>query len=93
MKHVFYLPCVKTFLLCHKTVSCSSPFFRDSRALPYARLTLYGKWLFCTSVLNVEDEFAPLAARVSGQRILFRSKCCPDRIRVMPYVAHLPKYK
>ena len=64
---------MKTSLLCHKTVFCNLSFFRSSRALPYARLTLYGKWPFCTSALNVEDEFAPLAARVSGQRILFRA--------------------
>ena len=64
------LLCVKRSLLCHKTVSCSSPFFRGSRAPPYARLTLYGKWLFWTSALN---EFAPLAARVGGLQILFRA--------------------
>ena len=64
---------MKTSLLCHKTVFCSLSFFRSLRALPHARLMLYSKWPFCTSALNVEDEFAPLAARVSGQRILFRA--------------------
>ena len=80
--------CVKHLLLYHKTISCHLPLFHSLWALPHAQLTIYGKGLF----VHKHPKYAPLAACISRQQILSCPKCCPDRICVLPHMAHSPKW-